>query len=106
MQRFDGTGVYSPVPAQELARLEQHGAVGHLCGRFLRMDGSPVEPGIAPLVLGIGADELPSVAQRIAVAAGPHKVVPIAAAISGGMISELVTDHTTAAALLSLLLRG
>lgn len=106
MQRFDGTGVYSPVPVPELARLELQGAVGHLCGRFLRMDGSPVEPGIAPLVLGIGADELPSVPQRIAVAAGPHKVVPIAAAISGGMVSELVTDHTTAAALLSLLLRG
>jgi deoxyribonucleoside regulator len=31
-------------------------------------------------------------------------VAPIAAAISGGMISELVTDHATAAALLQLLL--
>ncbi|ALV41382.1 hypothetical protein AU252_09670 [Pseudarthrobacter sulfonivorans] len=103
MQRFDGTGVYSPIPAQELARLELQGAVGHLCGHFLRTDGSRVEAGVAPFVLGIGADDLQHIPQRIAVAAGPHKVVPIAAAISGGMISELVTDHTTAAALLSLL---
>lgn len=103
MRRFDGTGVYSPIPAQELARLELQGAVGHLCGRFLRADGSQVESETAPFVLGIGADELRRVPQRIAVAAGPHKVVPLAAAISGGMISELVTDHTTAAALLSLL---
>ncbi|MGK3956193.1 sugar-binding transcriptional regulator, partial [Arthrobacter sp. R4] len=106
MRRFDGTGVYSPVPAQDLAQLERLGAVGHLCGRFLRVDGSQVEPGAAPFVLGIGADELRRVPHRIAVAAGPHKVAPIAAAISGGMVTELVTDHTTAAALLSLLQRG
>ena len=71
--------------------------------RTLSADGSQVESETAPFVLGIGADELRRVPQRIAVAAGPHKVVPLAAAISGGMISELVTDHTTAAALLSLL---
>jgi deoxyribonucleoside regulator len=105
MQRFDGTGVYSPITAQELARLAAQGAVGHLCGHFLRADGSLVEAENAPFVLGIVADGLQHIPQRIAVAAGRHKVAPIAAAISGGMISELVTDHATAAALL-LLLQG
>lgn len=103
MRRFDGTGVYSPVTVRELDVLAGQGAVGHLCGHFLRADGSLVETGNAPFLLGIGADDLRRIPQRIAVAAGAHKVAPIAAAISGGMISELVTDHTTAAELLQLL---
>jgi deoxyribonucleoside regulator len=32
MQRFDGTGVYSPISARELEGLAGHGAMGHLCG--------------------------------------------------------------------------
>lgn len=103
MQRFDGTGVYSPVTARELEVFAGQGAVGHLCGHFLRADGSLVDTKEAPFLLGIGADELRRVPQRIAVAAGRQKVAPIAAAISGGMISELVTDHLTADALLQLL---
>ena len=103
MQRFDGTGVYSPVPARELDELAGRGAAGHLCGHFLRADGSLVEAEDGPFLLGIGADELRQIPQRIAVAAGRHKVAPIAAAISGGMISELVTDHATAAELVLLL---
>ncbi|WP_104175267.1 sugar-binding transcriptional regulator [Arthrobacter sp. Y81] len=103
MQRFDGTGVYSPVTARELEVLAGQGAVGHLCGHFLCADGSLVHTEEAPFLLGIGADELRRIPQRIAVAAGRQKVAPIAAAISGGMISELVTDHLTADALLQLL---
>lgn len=33
MQRFDGTGVYSPVTVQQLQILAAQGAVGHLCGQ-------------------------------------------------------------------------
>jgi deoxyribonucleoside regulator len=103
MRRFDGTGVYSPVPARELDELAAQGAAGHLCGHFLRSDGSLVEAKDGPFLLGIRADELRQIPQRIAVAAGRHKVAPIAAAISGGMISELVTDQATAAGLMQLL---
>lgn len=104
MQRFDGTGVYSPVPARELDELAGQGAAGHLCGHFLRADGSLLEAEDGPFLLGIGADELRQILQRMAVAAGRDKVAPIAAAISGGMISDLVTDHTTATKLLQVLL--
>jgi deoxyribonucleoside regulator len=103
MQRFDGTGVYSPVTISQLQALAAQGAVGHLCGHFVRVDGSLVETENTPPVLGIGAAELSQIPQRIAVAVGRHKVAPIAAAISGGMISELVTDHATAAELVQLL---
>jgi DNA-binding transcriptional regulator LsrR (DeoR family) len=102
MQRFPGTGVYSPVHARELDELAGQGAAGHLCGHFLRADGSLLEAKEGPFLLGIGADELRQIPQRIAVAAGRHKVAPIAAAISDGMISELVTDHATAAELIQL----
>ncbi|MDQ0677009.1 DNA-binding transcriptional regulator LsrR (DeoR family) [Arthrobacter pascens] len=102
LSHCESTGVYSPIPAQELARLALQGAVGHLCGHFLRADGSLVEADDAPFVLGIGADGLQHIAKRIAVAKGRQKVVPIAAAISGGVIPDLVTDHTTAADLVQL----
>lgn len=105
MQQFDGTGVYSPVTVQQLQILAAQGAVGHLCGHFIRADGSLVDAENTPAVLGIGFAELHQIPQRIAVAVGQHKIAPIAAAISGGMISELVTDHATAADLLRLLQR-
>ena len=72
--------------------------------RSLACERAAVEAEDGPFLVGIGADELRQIPQRIAVAAGRHKVVPIAAAISGGMISDLITDHTTAAELLQLLL--
>lgn len=100
MQRFDGTGVYSPVTVQQLQILAAQGAVGHLCGHFIRADGSLVDAEDTPAMLGIGFAELRQIPQRIAVAAGLHKIAPVAAAISGGMISELVTDHATAADLI------
>lgn len=100
MQRFDGTGVYSPVTVQQLQILAAQGAVGHLCGHFIRADGSLVDAEDTSAMLGIGFAELRQIPQRIAVAAGLHKIAPIAAAISGGMISELVTDHATAADLI------
>lgn len=103
MQRFDGTGVYSPVTVQQLQILAALGAVGHLCGHFIRADGSLVDAEDTPAVLGIGFAELHQIPQRIAVAVGRHKIAPIAAAISGGMISELVTDHVTATDLVRLL---
>jgi DNA-binding transcriptional regulator LsrR (DeoR family) len=105
MQRFDGTGLYSPVPRKDLARLAEDGAVGHLCGHFIRADGWRMPNDSVPLLLGIGADELRQFPRRIAVAAAEHKVVPVAAAISGGLIAELVTDESTASGLLSLLER-
>lgn len=101
MQRFDGTGVYSPVTVQQLQILAAQGAVGHLCGHFIRADGSLVDAPETPAMLGIGFRQLRQIPQRIAVAVGPHKIAPIAAAISGGVISELVTDHATAADLVS-----
>lgn len=100
MKRFDGTGNYSPVSRHELARLAENGAVGHICGHFLRSDGSTIQDQTVPVVLGIGADELRQIPRRIAIAAGEHKVAPIAVAVRGGYIAELITDESTASELL------
>lgn len=99
MQRFDGTGGYSPIPRRELDSLAALGAVGHVCGHFLREDGSLVAEAGPPFLLGIGVHQLRALPQRIAVAASPHKVPPLAAVIRAGLITELVTDSATAASL-------
>lgn len=43
------------------------GAIGHLCGRFLKADGALMEPAHGPFLLGKGADGLQRIPQRIAV---------------------------------------
>lgn len=106
MNRFDGTGIYSPVSRNELIRLAENGAVGHVCGHFLRADGSVLQTGSVPLVLGIGPDGLRRIPRRIAMATGLPKVAPIAAAVRGGYITELITDEATAVALLQLTQRS
>ncbi|MBT8162906.1 MULTISPECIES: sugar-binding transcriptional regulator [Arthrobacter] len=101
MQRFDGTGSYSPIPAKALKDLAAQGATGHLCGHFITADGVILDLPDYPALLGITVEGLRQIPQRIAAAAGRHKVASIAAAINANLITELVTDQPTAATLLT-----
>jgi deoxyribonucleoside regulator len=100
MARFDGTGTYSPVSPGALAELEARGAAAHLCGRFFNSNGDEVESELSERLIGITLPDLLKIPRRLMVTAGPAKVVPLAAAIRGGFVNELVTDESTARALL------
>lgn len=101
MQRFDGTGTYSPVSPTALADLEAKGAAAHLCGHFFDRQGREVRSNISDQLVGISLDALVHIPRRIMVTAGPAKVGPLAAAIAGKFVNELVTDESTARALLT-----
>lgn len=101
MQRFDGTGTYSPVSPAALAELESKGAAAHLCGHFFDHQGLEIRSEISDKLVGISLGALLQIPRRIMVTAGPAKVTPLAAAIAGKFVNELVTDESTARELLA-----
>ena len=100
-QRFDGTGGYSPVPADVLAEGAARGAVGHVCGWFLDPDGRRVASSIDDRRVGIAPAEFVAIPQRVLLAWGPGRAPIIAAAIAARLCTTVVTDAATARELLS-----
>ena len=77
------------------------GAVASLAGRFIDAKGRLVPCSFDDRLIGITPDAIRAVPDRLCVAAGPDKVLPIRAVLAGGYITSLVTDEATAQALLS-----
>lgn len=79
------------------------GAVGDILGYFLRADGECVsELAIHNELLGVTLDELAQLPVVVGVAGGEEKAEAIAAALRGRRINGLVTEETTARAVLAL----
>jgi DNA-binding transcriptional regulator LsrR (DeoR family) len=89
------------VDAATLARLRAAGAVGDLLGHFFDARGREVRVRGLAVPIGLGLDDLRAARLVVAVAAGQAKVAAIRAAVASGLVSGLVTDETTARALLS-----
>ncbi|HXF57303.1 MAG TPA: sugar-binding domain-containing protein [Actinomycetota bacterium] len=83
-----------------MARLRAAGAVGDLLGHFFDASGREVQVRGLASPIGLGLEDLRSARLVVAVAAGEAKVAAIRAAASSGLIGGLVTDETTARALL------
>ncbi|HHC2332411.1 TPA: sugar-binding domain-containing protein [Klebsiella pneumoniae] len=79
------------------------GAVGDILGYFLQADGRPVEGlEIHRELLGVTLDELAQLPTIVGVAGGEEKAQAIYAALIGKRINGLVTEETTARAVLTL----
>lgn len=81
---------------QELDELAAQGAVGDMGLRFFDRDGAPVITPLNERVIGISLDEVKAAKRVVAVAGGPRKIPAIAAALAGGYVDVLITDHLTA----------
>jgi DNA-binding transcriptional regulator LsrR (DeoR family) len=77
------------------------GAIGNLLGRFIGKDGHQIDHPLNQLCLGSGPEEVRSVPVRILCAGGPNKLAAISGALDAGVATMLVTDETTANALLT-----
>lgn len=75
-------------------------AVGDVCSRFYDRDGDPVAFPGSDRLISTSLDSLRRVPVGIAVAVGREKVLGILAGARAGYFNRLVTDTTTAAALL------
>ncbi len=92
------TGMLAP---EEARRLREGGAVGDVLMRFFDARGRPLSTFLDDRVLGLPWEGFLTIPHRVAVAAGPHKVPVLRAALSGGLFHALVTDAATARALLA-----
>jgi len=87
------------ITPQTLSLLGSKGTVGDICARFFDIHGTQVFPELG--VIGINLDQLKSVPDVIAIAGGTEKVRALLGALRGGYIKTLVTDTTTAGAVLA-----
>lgn len=84
---------------QEMAMLNEAGAVGEISFRFYDKDGKPVETPLNERVIGISLEELRKADRVMALAGGESKTQAIAGALKLGIVDVLVTDKFTAARL-------
>lgn len=80
--------------------LDREGAVGHVCGHHFNAAGEHVRTPLCNRTIGITLEQLRELPRVIGVSWGEQKVPAIRAALLGGFVSALVTDRTTAQALL------
>ncbi|MCZ7545526.1 MAG: sugar-binding transcriptional regulator [Anaerolineae bacterium] len=90
------------VTAQELNAVEQHGAVGDICGRFFDIQGAAMPSSFDDRVVGIELEDLRRALLSIGVAGDPAKVAPLLGALRGGFVNVVVTDENTAHQVLDL----
>jgi DNA-binding transcriptional regulator LsrR (DeoR family) len=77
------------------------GAVGDICHRVFRADGSVVRGEVDDRIIAIPVHDLRRVPRRVGVAGGPRKLAAIRGAMAGGWVNALVTDLATAERLLA-----
>lgn len=76
-----------------------NGAVGDIANRFIDANGLPVHVELNERIIGIDLDQLRKIPRVVGVAGGTNKIAPIRAALRGKLIDVLITDQTTAEAL-------
>lgn len=82
--------------ADELDAVTRSGAVGDVCLRFFDQHGKPVPNPLDERVIGLTLDDLQAIPRSLAVAGGSRKLDAIRGALSGRLITDLVTDLHTA----------
>ncbi|MGF3056412.1 sugar-binding transcriptional regulator [Microbacterium sp. YY-01] len=86
---------------EELQFLRAEHAVGDICHRTFRLDGSAVTGHMDDRIIAIESADFLRVPRRIGVAGGPRKIDAIRGALAGEWVTTLVTDDITARALLA-----
>ena len=81
--------------------LRDKGAVGDINARFFDIAGEPIETERTALVLGPSLEEFKRIPVRVAAAAGHLKINALRGALNGGLVTSLITDESTARALLA-----
>ncbi len=93
-------GWAADVPGSEWKELIAAGMVGDIAGRFFDREGKLIDHEINHRVIGLTLDQFAAIPTRVIVAAGRPKVEPLLAAMLRGLPNVLITDASTAEALL------
>lgn len=87
--------------SEELNWLQSKRAVGDICLRYFDQQGRPVQSLYNERVIGMDLEQISKVKRSVAIAGGVPKLAAIRGALIGKHINVLVTDLTTAKALLA-----
>ena len=85
--------------AEEREGLLSQGAVGDICHRIFRADGTLVRGELDDRIIAIPVENLMRIPRRVGVAGGERKLEAIHGALAGGWVTTLVTDLRSAEAL-------
>lgn len=96
----DGALAHLPQEVGEIGPLAD--AVGDISRRYFDLAGRPVRYPDEQRLLGVSREQLAQAGTLVAVAAGAHKSASILGASHTGLVDILVTDSTTAEAVLAL----
>lgn len=88
------------IETQEIAEINAVGGVGEMLGHFFDARGRIVETSLTARLLAVGLDA-PARARIVAIAGGAAKVAAIRSVLQSGRLRGLITDETTARALLA-----
>ena len=85
--------------AEEREALLAQGAVGDICHRIFRADGTLVRGELDDRIIAIPVENLMRIPRRVGVAGGERKLEAIHGALAGSWVTTLVTDLRSAEAL-------
>lgn len=86
---------------EDLERLQELGAVGDIALRYMDGDGNPIDLEINERIIGLTLEQIGNIPRVIGIAGGTAKHEIIRAALQGNILDALVTDRSTAEALLA-----
>jgi len=89
------------LPTPDRDALLAKGAIADICTFVFDSDGQELQSPALERTIGITSAQLRSIREVVAVAGGQDKIDAIRAALRSGLIDTLVTDSTTARALIS-----
>lgn len=84
------------VSLEDFEKLRELQMVGDICGRHFTIAGEILDIEFHHRIIAITPQALKNISLRIAVAGGPHKVIPILGALRSGLPNLLVTNESTA----------
>lgn len=92
----DSVAKYGIIPPEELAALREAGAVAAMNFTFIDASGSLIETELDERMIKMDAERMRAARNAIVIAAGERKTPALAAALSSGMATVLLTDADTA----------
>lgn len=81
----------------DIDRLQEHGAVGDILGRFIDANGNTVDTALDDRTVGLPLEKLRQTERAIGIVSGEEKHEIALAALKAGYVSVLITDEVTAA---------
>lgn len=93
------TQVRDVLPLEDLANAISGGCVADIAGILVNDEGVPVDPDFQRRCIAISYEQLKNIPRVVAVAGGASKAEAVRAVARSGLITELVTDHELALAI-------